>query len=176
MRTPELSRLVETFIRVGEQTDLSPDRYFHLLRTEVAPLVCTLRERKLVGWFSFLVHDCSSGVPTTPDDRAVYLHLRLELLPEVTFDTLRNVLPPICILTRTAAPVDERSLSPADHKALVAPEVATGWALFGASSEWALDFACAHRDDRSLPVQNLRQFLHYLGNQLLIRTTNIQMP
>jgi hypothetical protein len=57
VRTPELSRLVETFIRVGEQTDLSPDRHFHLLRTEVAPLVCTLRERKLIGWFSFLVHD-----------------------------------------------------------------------------------------------------------------------
>jgi hypothetical protein len=37
--------------------------------------------------------------------------------------------------------VDERSLQPADHTALVAPEVETGWALFGASSEWVLDLA-----------------------------------
>ncbi len=97
----------------------------------------------------------------------------MELLPGVTFKALRDALSPSCILTQVVAPVDERSLSPADHKALVNPEVATGWALFGASSEWALDFACAHRDDRPLPLQNLRQFLHYLGNQLLV---NIEMP
>jgi hypothetical protein len=161
VRTPQLSRLVETFIQVGEQTDLSPDRHFHLLRTEVAPLVSALRERELVGWFS---------------DHAVYLHLRLELLPGATLDALRDALPPACILTRMAPPVDERSLFPADHEALVAPEVSTGWALLGASAEWALDFACAHRDDRPLPLQNLSQFLHYLGNQLLVRTTNIPMP
>ena len=176
MRTPQLSRLVETFIQVGEQTDLSPDRHFHLLRTEVASLVSALRERELVGWFSFLVHDRNSGVPTTPDDHAVYLHLRLELLPGATLDALRDALSPACILTRMAPPVDERSLFPADHEALVAPEVSTGWALLGASAEWALDFACAHRDDRPLPLQNLSQFLDYLGNQLLVRTTNIPMP
>ena len=55
----------------------------------------------------------------------------------------------------------------------MAPEVTTGRALF---SEWALDFACAHKDDQPLPLDNLAQFLHYLGNQLLIRATTIPMP
>jgi hypothetical protein len=120
VRTPELSRLVETFIRVGSQTDLSLDRYFHLLRTQVAPLVRTLRERELVGWFSFFVHDRSSGVPTARDDHAAYLHLRLELLPGVTLDAIKDMLPPVCVLTQMAVPVDERSLFPADYTALVA--------------------------------------------------------
>ena len=176
MRTPELNRVVETFVRIGTSTELSPDRYFSLLRTFVAPLVRNLRARNLVGWFSFLVHDRDSGVPTTQQDQAAYLHLRFERLAGVDFDTLINALPQNCVLTQTVESIDERSLQPADHTALVAPEVATGWALFGASSEWALDFACAHRGDRSLPLNNLGQFLHYLGNQLLIRATNIPMP
>lgn len=58
----------------------------------------------------------------------------------------------------------------------MAPDVTTGRALFGAFSEWALDFACAHKDDQPLPLDNLAQFLHYLGNQLLIRATTIPMP
>jgi hypothetical protein len=176
MRTPELNRLVETFVRIGTPAELSRDRHFSLLRTLVAPLIRDLRARNLIGWFSFLVHDRNSGVPTTPNDEAVYLHLRLERLDGVDFDTLVSALPQACVFTQAVAAVDARSLEPADHTALVVPEVATGWALFGASSEWALDFACAHRNDRSVPLNNLRQFLHYLGNQLLIRTTNIPMP
>ena len=171
MRTRGLSRLVETFV-----LESSPDRHFRMLRTIVAPLVHDLRNRNLIGWFSFLVHDRNSGVPTTPNDPASYLHLRFERMPGVDFDTLLAALPAFCVFSQPVPPPDERSLQPADHTALVAPEVATGWALFGASSEWALDLACAHKDDRPLPVDNLAQFLHYLGNQLLIRTTNIPMP
>ncbi len=174
MRTPDLSRLVETFVLVG--TEPSPDRHFRMLRTIVAPVLRDLRDGNLIGWFSFLVHDHNSGVPTTPNDTAAYLHLRFERMPGIDFDTLPAALPEFCVFSRPVSTVDERSLHPADHTALVAPEVATGWALFGASSEWALDFPCAHRNDRSLPVNNLCQFLHYLGNQLLIRTTNIPMP
>jgi len=129
-----------------------------------------------VGWFSFLVHDRASGVPTTPEDPAAYLHLRFERLTGVDYNTLVAALPDYCVFSQPVRLVDELSLQPADHTALVAPEVATGWALFGASSEWALHFACAHRDDRSLPMNNLRQFLHYLGNQLLIGVTDIRMP
>ena len=174
MRTPDLSRLVETFVRIG--TEGSSDRHFHVLRNLIAPLIRDLRDHNLIGWFSFLVHDRNSGVPTTLNDPAAYLHVRFERMPGVDFETLVSALPDFCVFTQPVPPVNERSLQPADHTALIAPEVATGWALFGASSEWALDLACAHRNDRPLPVKNLRQFLHYLGNQLLIRTTDIPMP
>lgn len=166
MRTPDLNRLLETFIRIG--TESTHDQHFRTLRTKVAPLVHDLRSRNLVGWFSFLVHNHDSGVPTTPDDASAYLHLRFERLPGVDHNTVVAALPDYCVLTQAGPPVDERSLQPADHTAFIAPEVATGWGLFGASSEWVLDFACAHRDDRSVPSVNLRQFLHYFGNQLLV--------
>jgi hypothetical protein len=176
MRTPDLTRLVETFIRIGRPDETTPDNHFRLLRNVVAPLVKDLRKRELIGWFSFLVHDHSSGVPTTPQDDAIYFHLRLERLPKVEFDCISRALPLRCVFTRPVGLVDERSLHPAILSALVAPELATGWALFGASSEWALDLASAHKDDQSLPIDNVAQFLHYLGNQLLIRRTTIPMP
>ena len=132
MRTPDLSRLVETFVLVG--TEPSPDRHFRMLRTIVAPVLRDLRDGNLIGWFSFLVHDHNSGVPTTPNDTAAYLHLRFERMPGIDFDTLLAALPEFCVFSRPVSTVDERSLHPADHTALVAPEVATGWALFGQSA------------------------------------------
>jgi hypothetical protein len=174
MHIPNLDRLVETFILVG--TESSQDRHFRMLRTLVAPLVRDLRGRNLIGWFSFLIHRRDGGVPTSPDDPAAYLHLRVERLSGVDFSTVAAAFPDFCLFTRPVSPVEERSLGRVDLRALVAPELATGWAILGASSEWALDLACAQRDDRTLPIDNVAQFLHYLGNQLLIGTTNIPIP
>ena len=47
------------------------------------------------------------------------------------------------------------SLAPADPSALIAPEIATGWALFGSSSEWVLQFVCAHRATQPIPKDNV---------------------
>jgi len=73
-------------------------------------------------------------------------------------------------------PVDERSLDPAHVSALVQPSVPNGRALFALSSEWVLQLVERHKNDVAMPHQNVAQFLHYLGNQLLIGATSIPMP
>src|SRR4051794_22237775 len=110
MRTPDLNCLVETFIRIG--TESSSDQHFRMLRTVVAPLVRDLRGRNLIGWFSFFVHDRNSGVPTTSEDTACYLHLRFERLSGVDYETIAAALPDYCVFSQPVRPVDEGSLQP----------------------------------------------------------------
>jgi hypothetical protein len=175
---PNLSRLAETYIRIAPQSSGSGlwAPYVDLLRLHVAPLVVDLRKAGLVGWFSFLVHDRTSGVPTAAGDDDAFVHLRFELVGSTTLDQLASSLPEICMFTRAHGPITPESILPADFHALRAPELPHAWALFGASSEWTLDFVTSHRDGQPIPLQNVAQFLHYLGNQLMIRATTIPMP
>jgi hypothetical protein len=176
MTTPNLSRVVETFVPWCDSREAVRlwGTYFCFLRRTVSPIVRRLQGDGKVGWFSFLVHDCASGVPCPPGDARCFIHLRLELLDESRIADLG--LPPTCLYTRIMPPVDERSLEPAHVSALVEPSVPNGWALFGLFSEWVLQLAERHKDDVPMPHQNVAQFLHYLGNQLLIRATTIPMP
>jgi hypothetical protein len=176
MTTPNLSRVVETFVPCCDSREAVRlwEAYFCFLRRTVSPIVRQLQRDAMVGWFSFLVHDCASGVPCPPEDTRFFIHLRLELLGEGRIADLD--LPPTCLYTRIMPSVDERSLGSAHVSALVEPSVPNGWALLGLSSEWVLQLAERHKDNVSMPHQNVAQFLHYLGNQLLIRATTIPMP
>ncbi len=178
MRTPNMARLAETFVMIGYPNDANRvrQRYFALLRTKIAPLIADLRERRYIGWFSFLVHDRRSGrIPVPEGDSRLYIHLRLERLRRVSFERLRASLPDFCEHTRPMRAKVDRSLGTADASALTVPEIATGWMLFGSSSQWVLQFVCAHRDTQPIPKDNICQFFHYIENQLMMRTTGCQV-
>src|SRR5262249_35060443 len=91
-----------TLFAVGEKPKQDPQRwwpqYLELLRREVAWLISDLKTKQMLGWYSFLLHGRSSGVPTTPDDQLVYVHLRLESL--VPVGDLIRPLPGYCAITR----------------------------------------------------------------------------
>jgi hypothetical protein len=130
----------------------------------------------VVGWFSFLVHDRETGrIPIQQHDSRWYIHLRLERLQKVSFERLRASLPDFCEHTRPMRTKIHDSLGAADTSALIVPELATGWALFGSSSQWVLQFVCAHRDNQAIPKDNICQFFHYIENQLMLRTTGCQL-
>src|SRR5438067_3711014 len=82
MTTPNLSRVVETFVPCCDSREAVRlwEAYFCFLRRTVSPIVRQLQRDAMVGWFSFLVHDCASGVPCPPEDTRFFIHLRLELL------------------------------------------------------------------------------------------------
>ena len=168
-----MARLIETFVAIGYPNDADRvrERYFHLLRTKISPLIADLQRRGYVGWFSFLVHNRETGrIPIPQDDCRWYIHLRFERMPRVSFERLRGSLPDFCEHTRPMRAQVSNSLAPADPSALIAPEIATGWALFGSSSEWVLQFVCAHRATQSIPKDNVCQFFHYIENQLMVGT------
>jgi hypothetical protein len=168
-----MARLVETFIVIGDCYDANRarQRHFEILRTRVAPLVADLQARGLIGWFSFHVHDRKTGrIPVPEGDSRLFIHLRFERLPRISFERLQAALPEFCQHTRRIRANVVHSLGEAHVSALIAPEIATGWALFGWSSEWVLRFVCSHRENNPVPGENVRQFFHYIENQLLART------
>src|SRR5262249_45887990 len=123
-------------------------------------------------WFSFLVHGRKDGrIPIPEGDHRCFIHLRLERLPHVSVRQLRDSLPQQCEHTRSMRAKIDCSLGDADPSALVDPNIAMDWALFGLSSEWVLQFVGSHRDCRGIPSPNVCQFFHYIENQLLVRTT-----
>ena len=103
MNNPNTERVVETFIPImiiGDTTIQVWHRYLDFIRNEIAPIIRRLEELKLISWYSFLIHDKNSGVPTTKDDNRSYVHLRFEIALSAKEHELRAALPESCILTQ----------------------------------------------------------------------------
>ena len=173
MNKPDLSRVAETFLRVTADDPSPADwpRYIQMLRTQVTPLVRQRRQQGHIRWFSFLFHNRCSGVPVDdPDDRGWFIHLRVELAEGVTIEQLRDTLPEDWWKGKTqlSPPLDRSCLDEIPASAFRDGDVANGWQVLGEVSEWSLSMLDAHPDGAAVPPQNLRKFLHFLWNQLLV--------
>lgn len=179
MNSPNLSKIVETFIKIELNPDYDPIRfwqsYLTLLREKVIPLIENLRQEKLIGWFSLLVHNRASGVPTEESDNNLYVHIRLENLTE-SLDKLSCKLPSYCLNPKMMAVPSPPSLDNVSIDHLSNQKVEEGWKILGESSEWVLNMLSSHDKNKQIPPQNVAQFLHYLGNQLMVSIVRIPMP
>lgn len=179
MKEPRLDRMVETFIPITVSADATPIRqwqdYLDLLRTKVCPLVRALQERRLVDWYSFLVHRKGTGVPTKESDQGLYIHLRLELPEGVNQNALLSELPAFCEKTQIPEP-PRPELDECDIRAFKDQKVEYGWRVLGEGSEWILRMLESHDPKVPIPPQNVSQFLHYIGNALLVNAVRIPMP
>jgi hypothetical protein len=179
MSGPDLSRIVETFIRAdfGGSTRIEAwQAYLRQLQTAVGPMIDDIRRRGLVRWYSFLVHDHRSGVPTLPDDNAAYIHIRLEMIPGVDIAALLAALPAECQFSRRVAPIDLGAMDSADVSALKDGNALGAWRLLGLGSEWALQLVREHKPGLPIPPENVAQLLHYICNQLQSRMVGIPGP
>lgn len=159
MKAPDLASVYETFVRLPTRVDYSG--YYEFLRTEIAPLLEELTTAGIVGWYSFLLHTHSQGVPTSSDDPSFYVHLRLEAPSVHSVDELIQRLPPTCLWTRSASNIDNPkwthipgTMSPSNY-----------WRVLGEASEWVLRMIKAHTNDAPVPGRNVAQFVHYIHNQ-----------
>lgn len=129
------------------------------LRDDVEPLVSGLA---LVD-FHFLVH-AYPLVPTTPDDAASYIHLRLEFVPEVNTAKFVAELPSKWLMTRSW---DKGDIAGVDSKLL---NVYRRWAILTEQSEWLLSLVRLHRgEDLGTLVKHVRQYLHFFANMAQMR-------
>jgi hypothetical protein len=180
LQKPALSRGVETFIPIPLPPDATPiaiwESYLELLRSKVAPLLQGLIKKRQINWYSFLVHNRQSGVPTKDSDNGLYVHIRMVPSKGITLKRLRPQLPSVCLMTRRIRQPIPNALDNANVNALIGSTAAEGWRVLGESSEWVLRMLQAHRPNAPIPVNNVAQFLHYLGNQLFVRTVGIPMP
>jgi hypothetical protein len=177
---PNLERVIETFIPIGVSKEAVSQQfwqdYLHLLRSVVAPLVRDLRGKGAIDWYCFLVHDRESGVPTSADDEKSYVHLRMSLTKTSDEAEFIKGLPSFCRFSRRMSFPNPSSLDRVDIQALAQGQVEQGWKILGESSEWVLKMLDAHDPGKPIPRQNVVQFLHYLGNQLLVDAVEIRMP
>jgi hypothetical protein len=177
---PNVERMIETFIPIEASKDASSlqvwQDYLHLLRSVVAPLVRDLTQKGAIDWYCFLVHDRRSGVPSSADDEKPYLHLRMSLTKASDEAEFIKGLPPFCRLTRKMVLPAPPSLDNVDIQSLAKGQVEKGLKVLGESSEWVLKMLDAHDPAKPIPRQNVSQFLHYIGNQLLVTTVQIRMP
>jgi hypothetical protein len=51
-------------------------------------MIAALQGNRLIGWYCFLIHGQSSGVPAHAGDPDVFWHIRLELLPHSDHEAL----------------------------------------------------------------------------------------
>lgn len=175
MNNPNLDRIVETFILAPgvEQADWWT-QYVDFLRTDVRKVISDLKNKKMLGWYSFLLHNRDSGVPTPPDDNRPYIHLRLESM--VPINELIGALPAYCVMTRHMQRPDPPSLDTINLNTLKDGRVEEGWRVLGESSEWVLNMLQAHQPAEPVPAQNVGQFLHYLVNQLQAQMLGFREP
>ena len=178
--SPNVENIIETFIPIQVSQDATSlqvwQNYLDMLRSVVAPLVRDLTQKGVIHWYCFLVHDRESGVPTSEEDDRSYVHLRMALRKPSNEAEFMKRLPSFCYFSRKMSMPSPPSLDNVDIQSLSNGQVEQGWRILGESSEWVLKMLDAHDPKKQVPPQNVAQFLHYLGNQLQIRSVQISMP
>lgn len=180
MKSPNLGRVIETFIRIESREGVTAvefwQDYLDLLRSKVAPLIGRLLDAGIINWYSFLVHNRDSGVPTGEQDSYNYVHLRVQVTDTSNESGLIKQLPSWCLMTQKMRIPHPPSLDKVDVQSLNNGKVEQGWKALGEASEWVLNMLECHDPNKPIPVQNVGQFLHYIGNQLLVKAVRIPMP
>lgn len=158
MKTPNLSRIVETDIPVAS---LEEDAYLAQLRTDVLPHIRKLQTAGHIEWFSFLLHPANQVAGRDPNDESPVFHLRLEPTSGLDINEFIHLLP---AHFRDPHPVNLAHISGLDGSLLADDDWAQAWRVVGESAEWVLCLLEAHGD--KLPPQQAVQFLHYVTNAL----------
>ncbi len=179
MPIPNIDSIVETFIKVSIDNQITSINnwcnYIEVLYKKLIPLIDNLREKKLIKSFSFLIHNRLNGVPTTEEDNNPYIHLRLELTENITISKLESDLPNYCLFTRKTFMKPPFKMEGIDQKYLIDGDFSLAWKILCNCSELVVEILKIHKDKR-LPIQHVAQFLHFLGNQFLVKLINIPMP
>lgn len=169
LEKPDLDRMWETFIRIPVENNLfRHSELFSIARTKVQPVIFLLIENKIINWYSFLIHDRHSGVPTNEEDNSPYFHVRVSLREDVDPKIFLTLLPNYCILTRRIEQ-GQKSISGINSSILVNEDISEAWRIIGEQSELYLRLLAIHKNDMTIPPQQIAQFLHFLANMTQIR-------
>jgi hypothetical protein len=169
MEKPDLDKMWETFIKLTWD-DILNGKHIDVIRKKVQPVIFGLKNEGLIRWYSFLIHDRRSGVPTTEDDNNPYFHLRFESEE----DNPKDFLPNYCVLTRKIDMECVKDISIGKgilfDKSLLKDEgIEEVWRIIGEQSEWLLSMLGIFKDDINIPLPYVGQFLHYFSDMTQLR-------
>jgi len=122
-------------------------------------------EKKIIDWYSFLIHNRESGVPTTEDDNNLYFHIRVALGKDVKPKDFRELLPNYCVMTQ---PIERRleSISGIDKSIIQNEEIEEVWRIIGEQSEWIINMINIHKEEAGIPIPQIKQFMHFYLNMI----------
>lgn len=168
MQEPDLNKMWETFIRIEPSLD-----FRSLIRTMLYPTILDLRQKEIIDWYCFLIHNRKGGVPTTEDDDNAYFHIRFSLKKNIN---PKDVLPDYCVMTRKVKPkaVADIWISQTevmDKSKIRDEKIEKAWRIIGEQSEWFLNLLDIYKEDARITPKQVSPFLHYFANmtQLEVR-------
>lgn len=179
---PDLNRIWETYVRIGNPNETSNSEHFkrlvRLIRFKVRPMLSDLRQKKIIGWYSFLVHRSrQSGDPN------YYWHIRFELNDDTKDrEYVNSILPIFCEKDKTARCMDVEDIETIrgiDKSLLRNEEIEEAWRVLGEQSEWLSKMLDAYKEDVDIPVDQIEQILHFYSNMTLLsrmRTVSVTCP
>ena len=171
MEKPDMNRMWETFIKIGLRKETSFGRIINMIRFNIYPMIEDLKQKKIINWYHFLIHNRESGVPTTEDDNNLYFHIRFTLNKNIEVKEEKDVngfLPNYCVLTRKRKPRRIERISGIDKSLLRNEKIEEAWRIIGEQSEWLLNMLDIHKEDVEIDKypKQIAQFLHYFFNML----------
>jgi hypothetical protein len=173
MEMPNLEKMWETFIKIGKIDLITPNKPFvdhaqiiQIIRRKISPMIAHLENEGVINWYSFLIHDKRSGVPTTEDDDNLYFHIRFSLKND-----FKPSLPDYCVMTRKIKREWVKSISGIDQSLLRNGQIEEAWRIIGEQSKWFIDMLSIYKEDVEIPPRQIKQFLHFFANmtQLKVR-------
>jgi hypothetical protein len=174
MLRPDMDRMWETFVRIpNENGKFRFDALFNTIRFKVSALVTQRKSEGVINWYCFLVHDQTSGVPTTHGDTNPYFHIRMALDKSYQHSFPKN-LPEYCVMTRKIEKkwVENISITREmvfDVALLKHESIEEVWRIIGEQSEWLLKTFDAYKENVSIPPLHIIEFLHYYSNMTQLR-------
>jgi muconolactone delta-isomerase len=171
MQRPTLSRMYETFIKIDPHPDPLHQIIFQTIKTKVYPTIEQLKKDGKVDWYSFLIHNRRSGVPTTSDDNNAYFHIRFSLSKEADKEQILKSIPDFCVMTRKVNPSSVESISISTTMKFNPSLLKQGgieeiWRIIGDQSEFFLNVFERYKDDVVIPVEEIWSLLHYFHNMV----------
>lgn len=167
MEKPELDQMWETFVRIG-MPPISLHQIIATIRTRIHPIVSDSHDN-VVNWYCFLIHDRTSGVPTTEDDKNAYFHIRFTVKKNIIIkdeEDMNMHLPEYCEKSMTRRCSSIANIEGIEKSILKDGDIAESWRIIGEQSAWVLNMLNGHKENAQIPVNQLVQFMHYYLNML----------
>jgi hypothetical protein len=169
MQKPDLDNMWEFFIKIPAMVDNG--LLYDMIRFKICPTISQLRNIGKIEWYSFLVHDRESGVPTTEDDKSPYLHVRVSFKSGYVIgrEDLNKLLPDYCQKQLTQQCKDVESILGIETSLLKDEDIGEAWRIIGEQSEWVMKMLAIFKDNVQVPCTQIGQFLHYYSNMTQLR-------
>jgi len=159
MEKPNLNQMWETWVRIGPKARLTFKMLQETIRKKIYPLVSNLKNKKVINWYHFLLHD----YPRDPSNR--YFHIRFSVIGNIKRAEELG-LPEYCVPPEKIDP-PLRNIDGINRALLIDEEIEEAWRIIGEQSELIINLVNIHREDLGwMPIGQFLQFMHYFMNMM----------